>query len=118
MKKRINKQQIFNFYNKTHKWRGIIDYKSLTAIAIYCFVSVYFVIALNITNIIKLYVITILITPMIIFVLLNINEDSVLEKLVTIIQYLFTRKIYTKRLDFIEKQTIYKKCDEKGRIEK
>lgn len=118
MKERINKQQVFNFYNKVHKWHGIIDYKSLTAIAIYVFIVIYLVLILNVTNTIKIYVITILITPMIIFVLLNINEDSVLEKLVTIIFFLLNKKVYTKGIKTTFKQTIYKKIGLNSNVEK
>ena len=94
MRKRINKQQIFNFYNKTHKWHGLIDYKSLTIIAVYIFLCIYLVINMN------------------------INEDCVIEKLVTIILYLLTKRVYTKSIDFKEKKTIYKKNVENSRIEK
>ena len=118
MRKRINKQQIFNFYNKTHKWHGLIDYKSLTIIVVYIFLCGYLVINMNITNTLKLYVIIILVLPVIIFTLLNINEDSVLEKLVTIIKYIYTKRVYTKTLEFKEKATIYKKNAENSRIEK
>ena len=99
MRKRINKQQIFNFYNKTHKWHGLV-------------------INMNITNTLKLYVIIILVLPVIIFTLLNINEDCVIEKLVTIVCYLLSKRVYTKSIDFKEKETIYKKNAENSRIEK
>lgn len=118
MRKRINKQQIFSFYNKVHKWHGLIDYKSLSAIVAYIFITSYLVLNLNITNTLKLYVIIILVLPVIIFTLLNINEDSVIEKLVTIIKYIFTKRVYTKTLEFKEKATIYKKNAENSRIEK
>ena len=118
MRKRINKQQIFNFYNKTHKWHGLIDYKSLTVLAVYIFLCIYLVINMNITSTLKLYVIIILVLPVIIFTLLNINEDCVIEKLVTIVCYLLSKRVYTKSIDFKEKKTIYKKNVENSRIEK
>ena len=118
MRKRINKQQIFSFYNKVHKWHGLIDYKSLSAIVAYIFITSYLVLNLNITNTLKLYVIIILVLPVIIFTLLNINEDCVVEKLVTIVCYLLSKGVYTKSIDFKEKKTIYKKNVENSRIEK
>lgn len=118
MKKRINKQQIFNFYNKTHKWHGLIDYKSLTAIVAYVFICCYLVLNLNITNTLKLYVIIILVLPVLIFTLLNINEDSIIEKLVKIIRYILTKRVYTKTTETKEKKIIYKKNVENSRIEK
>lgn len=115
---KFNKQQVFNFYNKKRKWHGILDYKTITISAIYIIGICYFVFGLNISNTFKLYIIIMLVLPLIIFILLNINEESPIEKLQNIIKFILTISIYTKSHITKLKKTTYTKKPPNSCIEK
>lgn len=93
---RINKQRVYNYYNKKNKWLGIIDYKTLFSFLAYFFTVTKVVFWLNFTIEIKLYIILNLIIPFVIFILLNINEDSVIDKFLIILNFILKSKIYIK----------------------
>ena len=115
---KYNKQQVFNFYNKKRKWHGILDYKTITISAIYIISICYFVFSLSISNTFKLYIITILVLPLIIFILLNINEESPIEKLQNIIKFILNISVYTKSHITKLKKTTYMKNPPNSCIEK
>ena len=93
---RINEQEIYNFCGRKNKWLGIIDYKTLAFLTIYIFIIVKLVSLLNIYYLYKVYIIVNLVLPLIIFILLNIREESVIDKLIIIILYYTKRKKYIK----------------------
>lgn len=94
---RINKQEVYNFYRRKNKWLGIIDYKTLSFFIIYFFIITKFVSFLDIYYLYKVYIIINLILPLIIFIIANINEESIVDKLIVIISYFINRKKYIKK---------------------
>lgn len=106
---KINKQEVFNYYNKKNRWLGIIDYKTLVFSIMYVYLIVKFVFCFNISYTLKLYIIVNLILPLIIFILLNINEESIIDKLYIIIKFMMFRRIYCSENCFNMKKSIYKK---------
>lgn len=94
--KQINKQKIYRFYSRKSKWHGIIDYKSLIFIIFYVFVIIKILSFLTISIIIKLYIFIFLVLPMLIFTLLNINEESITDKMIIILKFFYNKKIYIK----------------------
>ncbi len=106
---KINKQRIYNFYNKKNKWHGIIDYKTLFTFLIYVFILIKIVSIFNIDLLYKAYILITFILPVFIFTLVNINEECVVDKLVTIITYFLKRKIYVKYEYYAKLNKIYVK---------
>lgn len=91
----INKVLTYSTYKRSPKFLGIIDYKILII------VSIYLMIVLNILKIIplnyeiKIYITCILIVPLILLILTNINNLNAYEAILIIIKYLFVKKEYT-----------------------
>lgn len=115
---RINKQRVFNFYNRKNKWLGLIDYKTLLFCLIYIFIIFKLVSVFNISYIAKTYIAANLLLPLIIFVLFNLKEESIIDKLIIIILFYVKRKIYTNNRYFANNKCIYVKSVEKYHIEK
>lgn len=119
---RINKQEVYNFVSRKNKWLGLIDYKTLLVFGIYSYLVIKFVFFLDITHILRLYIITIFISPFVIFIILNLNEECIVDKLFVILKFLSKRKIYIKmenyaKLDKIYVNNVEKKCIEKNKDE-
>lgn len=110
---KINKQQIYNFYNRKNKWLGIIDYKTLLVFVLYCFVSFKIIFFIPIEVIYKLYILIIVILPFIIFIVLNIQEESIVDKLINIFSFFSKRTTYINYQYHIKLNTIYVKDVEK-----
>ena len=110
---RINKQEIYNFYNRKNKWLGLIDYKTLFVFVLYSFLVIKFAFWLNIDIIFRLYIISFLIMPFALFIILNLQEESIIDKLFVIIKFLLTKKVYIKYEYYAKLDTIYKKNVEK-----
>lgn len=106
---KINGQEIYNFYNRKNKWLGMIDYKSLLVLITYVFFVFKVLSLFNIYYLYKVYIIAICILPVLIFVLLNINEECVIDKLVIVIFFYLKRKIYIKSEYYAKLNKIYKK---------
>lgn len=106
---KINGQEIYNFYNRKNKWLGMIDYKTLLVLITYVFFIFKVLSLFNIYYLYKVYIITICILPVLIFVLLNINEECVIDKLVIVIFFYLKRKIYIKSEYYAKLNKIYKK---------
>lgn len=115
---RINKQQTYSFLNIKNKWLGIIDYKTLSVFLVYIYVVCYLVNYLNIENIYKLYVIVIFVLPAIIFILLNLNEECIIDKLIIIIKFILKRKLYVNSSFYTKTDIIYVKNVEENHIVK
>ncbi len=115
---KINKQKVYNFYNKKSKWLGIIDNKTLVCVAIYFFITIKVISIINIGYIFKIYILTIFVLPVIIFIILNIQEESIVDKFKNIILFYALRGYYLKNLQITKTNTIYVKNVEKYHIEK
>ncbi len=106
---RINKQEIYNFYNRKSKWMGLIDYKTMVVLLIYFFIILKIVISLNIKIILRVYIISILLTPAVVFIILNFNEECIVDKLLVILKYCMNKGIYIKEMEKGTVGTVYKK---------
>lgn len=90
----MNEKEIYMNYKRNNKWLGIIDYKSLVF-----FVS-YLAIVWNILNLLhinleyKIYILMILIIPVAVMLCMNINSESALDTVITIIRFNCKNKIY------------------------
>lgn len=115
---RINKQRVFNFYNKKSKWLGIVDYKTLVFGILYAFIAFKIIFLLNTTYTIKIYIYINMILPLVIFILLNIQEESIIDKLKVIICFYIFRRRYINMNFFSKQKIIYVKNVEKYHIEK
>lgn len=90
----MNKKQIYSNYKRNNRFLGIIDYKSLTFLVVYCILIWNIVNFFNISLEYKVYLFLILIIPIIAIFCVNINEESAFDILIIIIKYLFRRKKY------------------------
>lgn len=90
----MNEKEVFMNYKRNNKWLGIIDYKSLT------FLVVYLAIVWNVTNVFnipleyKMYILISLIVPVTVMLCININSESAIDVVITVIKYNFKNKIY------------------------
>ena len=105
---KINKQEIFNVYNRKNKWLGIIDYKTLVFSVIYIYLVIKIVFYFNISYTMKVYIIINFILPLLIFIMLNINEESIIDKLYIILKFFLSRKVYLNSRKNNMKRLIYK----------
>ena len=110
---RINKQKTFNFFKRKSKWLGLIDYKTLTFFIIYILIIVKILSIINISNILKLYIFIYLVIPFIIFILLNIKEESIIDKLFVILIFSIKRKKFIKLKNYAKLNKKYLKNVEK-----
>ncbi len=110
---RINKQRVFNFYNRKNKWLGIIDYKTLLFCVVYMFIVFKIVLSFNISYITKTYIILNMFIPVIIFIILNLKEESIIDKIKIIILFYIRKKIYINTKYYSNNRVIYVKSVEK-----
>jgi len=110
---RINKQKVYNFYSRKNKWLGLIDYKTLLFCVIYVFIVFKIIGLFNISYITKIYIVANLLLPLIIFILFNLKEESIIDKLIFILLFYVKRKIYTNNIYFTNNKCIYVKSVEK-----
>lgn len=110
---RINKQRVFNFYNRKNKWLGLVDYKTLTFSIVYAIILFKIIFNFNFSYSLKIYLYINLMLPIIIFIILNIQEESIIDKLKIIIIYLASKKIYANCKVHTYSKVIYTKNVEK-----
>ena len=67
----------------------------------------------NISNILKLYIFIYLVIPFIIFILLNIKEESIIDKLFVILIFFIKRKKFIKLKNYAKLNKKYLKNVEK-----
>lgn len=97
MNNKINESVIYKNFKRNNKWLGIIDYKSLTFLAIYGFVI------WNILNLFSLkleyiiYIFILLVVPVISIFFVNINNQSAYDVILIMLKY------YNQRCMFIRK---------------
>ena len=108
--KKINEQPIYLNYNKNIKFMGIIDYKSLIIIVIYIVVIFNLLKILPFSLEILTYVFLILVIPVVAVFCVNLNNESTIEVIATIIKFMIYKKVFVSIKDtkYFE-PTIYKK---------
>lgn len=91
----------YSNYKRINRWKGIIDYKSLTFLISYIFIIFNFINMLSISFEIKFYIILVLTFPVGILLIVNVNNQSAVDALLVVIKYILKRKIYinTKLVD-------------------
>lgn len=94
--KRINEQPIYLNYNRSIKFLGIIDYKSLTIIVIYivCVLTILRLLPFNIE--ILTYIFLILVIPVVAVFCVNLNNESTIDVICTIIKFMFDKKYFVR----------------------
>ncbi len=110
---RINKQKTFNFLKRKNKWMGLIDYKTLLVFIIYIIFLFEIINIFNISNILKLYLFIYFTIPAVIFIFLNLKEESIIDKLIVIIIYFVKRKNFIKIKNYAKLNKKYIKNVEK-----
>lgn len=110
---KINKQKTFNFFKRKSKWLGLIDYKTLTFFIIYIILIIKIISIINISNILKLYIFVYLVIPFFIFILFNIKEESIIDKLFVILIFFINKKYFIKLKNYAKLNKKYLKNVEK-----
>ncbi len=110
---KINKQRVYNFYNKKKKWLGLVDNKTLFYFGIYVLVILKIVSIFSISYSIKIYIMAIFILPVIILVILNLQEESIIDKFKDIILFYIFRGYYLKTIQTYKDNIVYVKNVEK-----
>lgn len=110
---KINKQKTFNFLKKKNKWLGLVDYKTLLFVIIYIVILSKIISIFNISNILKLYFFVYLTIPFVIFIFLNLKEESIIDKLLIILIYFTKRKNFVKMKNYAKLNKKYIKNVEK-----
>ena len=103
----IEKKEIYSNYKRQNKWLGIIDYKTLTIISIYCIVILYVVIKLNLSFTFSVNIFCILISPAIVILFVNGKNDSAVDILIIIIRFAINMKIFV-NLDYYNSKKSYR----------
>lgn len=103
---RVNNQPIYLNYKRNRKWLGIIDYKSLIILVLYILIVVNILKLLPLKLEYLIYIFIFLVVPVAGIAIININNESVIDILITIISFMLNGKIYVK-LEFKEN---FKKC--------
>ena len=115
---RVNRQKTFNFLNKKNKWLGLIDYKTIVIFLGYLFIVYKITNYLIIDFMYKVYILIIFCLPCIIFIILNLNEECIVDKLIIIIKFLLKRKKYVNMIFYAKNNTIYVENVDKHHIVK
>lgn len=115
---KVNKQRVYNFYNKKKKWMGLIDNKTVIFFITYLFVLLKLVSLFKSTFVVKIYLVAIFVLPLVIFIILNLQEENIIDKLGNIIFFYISRGYYLKSIQTNKLNNIYVKNVEKYRIEK
>lgn len=115
---KINKQRVYNFYGRKKKWLGLVDNKTLFFFTMYLFIILKLVSLLKLSYVIKIYIIAFFILPFLIFIILNLQEESIVDKLKNIISFYIFKGYYLKTKQMSKDNIVYVKNVEKYRIEK
>lgn len=86
--------KVFENFNRSSRWIGIIDYKSLLFIVSYVFGLWNVTKLFNISLMSQIYILIIFTIPVLVFVLAYIDEESVVDMLFNILKFCLRRKWY------------------------
>ncbi len=98
----MNEKEIYMNYKRNNKWLGIIDYKSLA------FLVFYLVLIWNVIDLFKIrleykiYIFVCLSIPVIVLLCININSESAIDVMITIIKFMLKNKIYVSNYSYVE----------------
>lgn len=105
MKYKVNEKMMYTSYKRQNKWLGIIDYKSLCVILIYIFIIISVLEIVNLDLEKSFYIFLFLTVPFIAVMFININNESAISVVLTILKFVINRGIY------VDKK--FKKIDKK-----
>ena len=97
---RLNVQPIYSNYKRENKFLGLIDYKSLMFCLIYAFIVFYICSFLPLNIEYSIYLFIFLVIPVIAIFCVNINNESAIDVIITIIEFLMKKSIYVRK-DYI-----------------
>lgn len=90
----MNEKEIFMNYKRNNKWLGMIDYKSLTFLVIYLVIIWNGIDFFCITLEYKIYAFVCFSIPISVILCININSESAIDVVITIIRFNFKSKIF------------------------
>lgn len=116
----MNEKEVYMNYKRNNRWLGIIDYKSLTFLIIYLVTIWNIIDCIPITLEYKFYIFVFLSIPVSVMLCININSESAIDVVITMLRYSFKNKIFlnTKYLyveDVNKTNKIFSKCDKKDK---
>lgn len=87
-------QKTYPSFNKSLKWLGILDYRSIIFVFVYFFI-IFFLLRFFLQNIlIAIYISAILTIPVCVMIYSHINQEDVFLVMKIIVRYIFSKKIY------------------------
>ncbi len=98
----MNEKEIYMNYKRNNKWLGIIDYKSLTFLVIYIVITWNILSWINIRLEYKVYIFVCLSIPIIVLLFVNIDSESAIDVVLTMIKYKFKNKIYVNNYLYVK----------------
>lgn len=98
----MNEKEIFMNYKRNNKWLGIIDYKSLTFLVIYLVVIWNGIDFFGIKLEYKIYIFVCAAIPVSVMLCININSESAIDVVITILKFGFKNKIYVNNYLYVK----------------
>ncbi|MDF2865921.1 MAG: hypothetical protein K0R72_739 [Clostridia bacterium] len=98
----MNEKEMYMNYKRNNKWLGIIDYKSLSFLIFYLVLIWNVVDFFEITLEYKIYIFVCLSIPVIVLLCININSESAIDVMITIIRFMLKNKIYVSNYLYVE----------------
>ncbi len=104
------KEKIFSYVDRKNKWLGIIEYKWLFFISIYVLAIFKFLSLFKLSFKVQVYVSSIFLFPIPVFIALNYENNNIVEILLNIFTFSKNTGIYVKTIEYKNfKESIYKK---------
>ena len=98
MEKNIDKDNYPNL-NRSNKWLGIIDYKSLIILLVLLFI-IWNVLGLLITNqVYKIYILIIILIPFIGLFYANKSQENISNVIYVVLKYIISPKLYVYNIE-------------------
>lgn len=108
MLNKINEKVMYTSYKRSSKWLGIIDYKSLCFILAYIWIIFSILEIVNISLEKSIYIFLFLTVPIISVVIINVNSESAINVIFTIIMFIIKKGIYVDRKNYKKLNCRYK----------
>lgn len=93
----MNKKNIYYNFNRKIKWLGIIDYKSLVIVIVYIFFIINIIRVFNVNFEIAIYILIISVLPIIILFTVDVNNETSIDMLITILRFKKSKKIFVNK---------------------
>ena len=100
MKEKFNEKIMYTSYKRNSKWLGIIDYKSLCIILVYICLIISLLDVINLSIEKSIYVFLFLTVPIISIMFVNINNESAINVILSIVIFRIKKGIYVDKCFF------------------